>query len=447
MTYNLREKHGEWYCVVTFRDAANKRKERWIPLRLLVKDDKKKEAKRLVGELSKPDAFDPSSLEKTNETMKRLGLYEFDSNWRPMRSGPRETGKIGRPKVYEDIKSLTPSEISDGQMDLRKGKKMLFGDYLIIWFNIHKENVAANTTSSLEGQVFRIIGPWFNAQKVTLTGIQPEDIEAFYREKSQEGVSNNTLRHYHGTIRSALQYAFKRGYVVNNVADRVEKPKKDVFKGSFYNEEELKKLFEAAKGTNLEFAVHMAAYYGLRREEIIGLKWDAIDFQYRRMTIRHTVTETSFGGKFQMILKDTTKNKSSFRTMPLSEETISMLLAMKERQERMQGLFGNRYNHDFDEYVYCFENGDIVRPNWVTYSFRKLLDDNELRRIRFHDLRHSCATLLRHKGVRMEDISKWLGHSNLLTTEQVYAHYDESAKDSTLETISNALGNKSKEMA
>lgn len=95
-----------------------------------------------------------------------------------------------------------------------------------------------------------------------------------------------------------------------------------------------------------------------------------------------------------------------------------------------------------DDYIYCFENGDLVRPNWVTYSFRKLLDDNGMRRIRFHDLRHSCATLLRHQGVRMEDISKWLGHSNLLTTEQVYAHYDESAKDDTLKAISNALDQK-----
>jgi integrase len=156
-----------------------------------------------------------------------------------------------------------------------------FGDYLVIWFNIHKENVALNTVASLKGQVFHIIGPWFNAQKVTLRGIQPEDIEAFYREKQADGVSNNTLRHYHGTIRSALQCAFKRGYFISNVADRVDKPKKEIFKGSFYNEDELKKLFTVAKGTNLELAIHMAAYYGLRREEVCGLKWDAIDFQIK----------------------------------------------------------------------------------------------------------------------------------------------------------------------
>lgn len=436
MNYNLREKHGEWYCVVTFREKGNKRKERWIPLRILVKDDKKKEARKLVEEIEKRHAFDPDSLKRTNEAMSRLGLYEFDVNWRPMRLSP---DKFERVRVVEEANDLTPSEISDGQMALRRGRKMLFGDYLVIWFNIHKENIAENSQASLRGQVYRIIGPWFNSQRVTLTGIQPEDIEAFYREKAQSGLSNNTLRHYHGTIRCALQYAFKRGYVTSNVADRVEKPKKEVYKGSFYNEAELKKLFEASKGTNLEFAVHMAAYYGLRREEIIGLKWDAIDFQYKKITVKHTISEISLNGKFQLLLKDTTKNKSSFRTLPLSDATVSMLVRMKERQEKMQTLFGDRYNHSFDDYIYCFENGDLIRPNWVTYQFRKLLDDNGMRRIRFHDLRHSCATLLRHQGVKMEEISKWLGHSSTQTTEQIYAHYDESAKSGTLKAISSAL--------
>ena len=120
----------------------------------------------------------------------------------------------------------------------------------------------------------------------------------------------NTVRHFHGTIRNAVQYAFRRGHVVNNVADRVERPKKEIYKGSFYNEEELKKLFELTKGTNLEFAFYMAAYYGLRREEVCGLKWDAIDFQYKTMTVKHMVIETSVDGQYQLVMKDTTKNRS-----------------------------------------------------------------------------------------------------------------------------------------
>lgn len=189
----------------------------------------------------------------------------------------------------------------------------------------------------------------------------------------------------------------------------------------------------------------MTAYYGLRREEVCGLKWEAIDFQYNIMTFKHTICETKVNGVYQLFLRNKPKNKSSFRTLPLSDSTIDMLLTMKEKQEKMIKLFGNRYIHDFDGYIYTYESGDIVRPGWESSSFRKYLEDNNLTRIRFHDLRHSYETLLRHQGVPMEDISKWLGHSNLLTTEQVYAHYDDSLKGKTLKALSSALDEK-KEM-
>lgn len=446
--FHLREKHKEWYCCVTLKSEKGKRKERWIPLRILVKEDRKKEAKKLVDALMIPGAFNPDSVEATNETLRSLGLFTFDNDWHIIRDG-NFRAEISPDKIVALSKfdALTQSQILEAQLGLKKGKKMLFGNYLALWYNVHKEEIALNTAAALHSHVFTIIGPWFNDHHVTLTGIQPEDIEAFYRDRARY-VTSNTLRHYHGTIRNALQYAFKRGYVVNNIADRVTKPKKVIYKASFYNEAQLKQLFGYAKGTNLEFAIHMAATYGLRREEICGLKWDAIDFQYKSIAIRHTVSETCVNGKFQMYLKDTTKNKSSFRTLPVSDYTLNMLMAMKQKQEKMKTLFGNRYNHDFDGYVYVYENGDIVRPNWVTYAFKQFLSDNKMPPIRFHDLRHSCATLLRHQGVKMEEISKWLGHSNTQTTEQVYAHYDESGKADTLKTIVDALnGDDKKEMS
>ncbi len=166
-----------------------------------------------------------------------------------------------------------------------------------------------------------------------------------------------------------------------------------------------------------------------------------LDFQYKTITIKHTVIETSNGKEYQLFLKDTTKNKSSFRTLPLSDAMVDMLLKMKQRQEKMKLLFKNRYNHEFDDYIYVFKKGNLVRPNWVTACFKRLLDDNNMPHIRFHDLRHSCSTLLRHQGVPMEDISKWLGHSNLFTTEQVYAHYDDMKKGTTLKARSSALDN------
>jgi integrase len=446
MTFNLREKHGEYYCVVTYHIPGGGRKERWVPLRISTKENRKKEAKELVEELSRPGAFDPDDIQRTNETMRALGLYPFDGRWRPDRKKEpaQAKPKIGRPKLYDDSKPAEKDETADS---LARGRDVLFGDYLEFWINAHREEVSETTYAGESTSIRHKIIPWFNAKGVTLKKLKPQDIEQFLSDQKNTGVSSNTLRHYYSYIRSALQYGFRKSYIDLNVADRVDKPKKGDFHGSFYNDEELKKLLSLVKGSHLEFAVRMAAIYGLRREEIVGIKWDAIDFQYRTITIAHTVSEVMLDGKYTVLLKDTTKNKSSFRTLPISDETMDMLLSMKEKQEKMKALFGNRYNHKYDDYVYVFENGDLIRPNWVTYQFKKTLSENGLRHIRFHDLRHSCATLLRHEGVPMEEIQKWLGHSIIVTTEQIYAHYDEGGKSKTLETITGALSPKREDKA
>lgn len=426
MTFHRRVRHGEYFCCVAYRDKEGQRREKWIPLKLRVDEGTAKEANALVMALSQPGAIDMESLAKTNDTLARLGLDQFDGYWKIVEGSGSGQALAVSPTdgLYSD--KMTSDEIRSAQ--------------LALYYCIHKSDIQDTSAGMFHSHVFSIIRPYFNKRKIALKALQPEDLETFYRDMASSGKrTGNTIRHYHGSIRVALQYAFKKGYVVNNVADRVDRPKKEPFKGSFYDLAEVEKLLRVSKGTNLELPIHLAVYYGLRREEVIGLKWDAIDFQYRIMTIKSTVLEASVDGEHRLLLKETTKNSSSFRTMPLSQKTVDLLLEKKLKQDKMRPLFGNSYNPNFLGYVNVFENGDLMRPNWVSAKFRKLLDDNGMRRIRFHDLRHTCATLLRHNGVPMEDISKWLGHSNILTTEQVYAHYDERKKEDTLKEISSIL--------
>lgn len=115
----------------------------------------------------------------------------------------------------------------------------------------------------------------------------------------------------------ALKYAVKIDLISVNPADKVERPKADKFIGSFYDSNEVQALFEAAKGTLIEIPIFLDAFYGLRRSEALGLKWDAIDFQNNTITIRHTVTSCNLDGKHIQIAQDTTKTKSSLKTLPL----------------------------------------------------------------------------------------------------------------------------------
>ena len=116
---------------------------------------------------------------------------------------------------------------------------------------------------------------------------------------------------YHANIHKSLKYAVKLDLIPSNPADKVERPKKDHFVGSFFDADEVNKLFEVSKGTKLELPILFGAFYGLRRSEAIGLKWDAIDFENDTIVIRHTVTSVNLDDKHVLVAADTTKTKSS----------------------------------------------------------------------------------------------------------------------------------------
>lgn len=158
--------------------------------------------------------------------------------------------------------------------------------------------------------------------------------------------------------------------------------------GSFYDSDEVEKLFEAAKGTLLEIPVFLGAFYGLRRSEVLGLKWNAIDFQSNTITIKHTVTSCNLDGKHIQVAQDTTKTKSSLRVLPLVPAFREKLLELQDYQKECKRLCGKCYNKQYQEYICVDEMGKLISPHYLTSAFPKLLEKNGLRRIRFHDLRH-----------------------------------------------------------
>lgn len=140
-----------------------------------------------------------------------------------------------------------------------------------------------------------------------------------------------------------------------------------------------------------------------------------------------------------MIQADRAKTKSSLRTLPLVPPIRDRLLTLKGEQETYRRLCGKCYNNDYLGYLCVDEVGNIIRPNYVSEQFPKLLKSNGLRVIRFHDLRHSCASLLLKEGVPMKQIQEWLGHSDISTTANIYAHLDSQSKNLSARTMANTL--------
>jgi len=263
----------------------------------------------------------------------------------------------------------------------------------------------------------------------------------YYNHEISKGLSPNTVIHFHANLRKALDEAFRENLIPYNFADKAHRPKANDYVAEYYNQYELLKLFETVKNKKIEFAVLMASYYGLRRSEIMGLKWSCFDFKEKMFIIKHTITECALDGKVVRVAKDRAKTKKSVRSLPLVPQVEKMLLSMKEKEEYNKKFFGNCYNHKNDEYIYKDPNGNLVKPGYVTQHFKKwVIEKNPyLKTIRFHDLRHSCATLLRSEGVPLEDIQKWLGHSQITTTEKLYAHFEYKTHLKSAEKISNAF--------
>lgn len=254
-------------------------------------------------------------------------------------------------------------------------------------------------------------------------------------EMKVNGVSANMVIHRHANIRKALQYAFKTGRLNHNPADRIERPRKEKFVGSIYNAEELGQLFEVVRGDPIELGVILAAFYGLRRSEVVGLRWEAIDFEKKIITINHTVAQLRIDGETRLVEKDRTKTKSSCRTLPLVPPFEELLLRLKAEQEQNRKLCGKMYCHKYDQYLYVNPMGELVKPDYLTQHFPLLLKKHGMRRIRFHDLRHSCASLLYANGVSLKEIQEWLGHSDISTTSNIYTHLDFTSKIASANAI------------
>ena len=330
---HLQIKNDNYYMVLNYTDANGKRRQPWIPTGLPAKGNKRRAEKLL---LDTRKSFVPPIVSKENE----------------------------------DISS-----------------DMLFADYMELWLEIIRSSVEKTTFSSYTQMVKGKIAPYFRKTGVKLGELQARHIQSFYLYELKT-VSASTVIHEHANIHKALKYAVKMDLIPYNPADKVERPKKQKYIADYYRLEELEQLFEATKDHPYSLLIQITAFYGLRRSEALGLRWDAIDFERNTITIRHIVTNAKIDGKYEIVREDRAKTKSSLRSLPLVDNIREKLLALKEQQKENKRICGNCYNREYDGYVFVDVMGNIFNPRNLSSNFSKLLELKGLRHIRFHDLRH-----------------------------------------------------------
>lgn len=393
ITGSLQQKNGYYYAVLYIK-VDGKRKCKWIPTKLPVNGTSNRKAQK---------AFDEIRIE-----------YEREQEERQRKEA--------------ELAELTKNTHPDALLP--------FTDYIEKWLNSARPSLATTTYQSYSNMIKATILPYFKPLGLQLQDVTPQHIEDFYQTILDDNCTTNTVIHYHSILRKAMQVAVKKDIILKNPVDKVQRPKKNVYHGNFYTEEEMLTLFDAVSGDPLELCVKIAAYYGLRRSEVLGLRWDAIDLERKTISIKHKVIEAEVDGKFRPVGEDVLKTKSSFRTLPLIPAVEKLLLEEKEKQEMFRRLFKKSYCRDYLDYICVDQTGNLLRPNYVTEHFAWLVQKYDLKKIRFHDLRHTCASLLLSNGISMKQIQIWLGHSTFATTADIYAHLDFTAQEESANAMS-----------
>lgn len=277
ITGSLQQKNGYYYAVLYIK-VDGKRKCKWIPTKLPVNGTSNRKAQK---------AFDEIRIE-----------YEREQEERQRKEA--------------ELAELTKNTHPDALLP--------FTDYIEKWLNSARPSLATTTYQSYSNMIKARILPYFKPLDLKLQEVTPQHIEDFYQTILDDNCTTNTVIHYHSILRKAMQVAVKKDIILKNPVDKVQRPKKNVFHGNFYSEDEMMTLFDAVSGDPLELCVKIAAYYGLRRSEVLGLRWDAIDMERKTISISHKVIEAEVDGKFIPVGEDVLKTKSSFRTCRSSQQ-------------------------------------------------------------------------------------------------------------------------------
>lgn len=386
VTGNIQPKNGVYYAVVNLYDETGKRKQKWINTNLPLRGNKKAAEAFLAEQITK---------------------YEAEMI------------------VYSSV---------------------TVADYFERWLTEIEHEVRPNTYRNYCANMRNHIIPYFRASKIKLQDLTNEDLEAYYKSKLKKGsklrtgeaLSPTTVKHHQQNISKALSDAVHDHLIKSNPASIVKMPKPEgrvkKFKPEFLNTKEVDSLLLLFSGSVVELPVRLCAFYGFRRSEVLGLKWDAIDFERRTITIESTLQQ-GIGGNYE----DETKTDSSLRTLPMAQSICDLLRHQQELQKDRSRLMGEYYIDS--DYVCTWPNGAVITPNYLTASFHKVISKSTLPHVRLHDLRHSAATNLLEMGFNVVQVAEWLGHESPNTTLKFYGHAIKTSKMEMANALDKVLEN------
>lgn len=314
-------------------------------------------------------------------------------------------------------------------------------DVITNYMNDAKDRVAPTTYNNYRYIFDSHFKPYFSSlPKQDLDSITAKDINKYYNSLRKKGLSESTAAKHDQILTAAFNLAKRDGVITYNVMDGVKHPTEDYYEVNFYDIDQLNKLLQVAKDSPVYTEILLASFLGLRRGEVLGLKWDSVDFKHKQIKIHVNVTPTrNEAGTETVHISEKMKTKKSVRNLIMPESLALYLQNLKQQQENHKKEFGPYYDLSYDGFVCVDQFGKLHTPNYVSHSFKKVIRKNDLPDIRFHDLRHSCATMLLSLGFSMKAVQEQLGHTRFTTTANTYAHVYNKTKQEIAEKANEVL--------
>ncbi len=394
----------------------------------------------------------------------------------------RRTESFDTPEEADQHKKKIEYQMSIGiYIDV---SKMTFGEYLDYWLKHHGPKLGPKTLESYEGEIKNHIKPGLG--KIKLAKLAPLHLQEFYShlqlegkanvrrrqievlqkeydaavknklpakeqkrihgnltrakarlekmiEEGRGGLSNTTINYHHRIIHKALEQAMKWQMVAQNVADAVEAPKPDDVEIDYVKRHELEQFIACIK-SSVYYAIYMVAIFtGMRQGEILGLKWQYVDFDAGIIKVRQQLQYTAKKGYSYPKPK-----QKSIRDIPMPLPLNAILRQVRKEQERLREIYDDKYEDN--NLVFCTPEGRPLNRSLITRSLSDTLEKHGFKHIRFHALRHTFATMARAAGVPMEDIQDLLGHADISTTKNMYTHVEIEPLRKSVDKLTEYMG-------
>lgn len=370
----------------------------------------------------------------------RLSYYDKDHKRKDKFISTGFSGRGAKQKATAMIESL----IEKYKYLEKSDHPTKMADYLIMWKNLRQSEVAETTYDGYHTYIDRHLVPYFKNLNLNIQDITAGHIFDYVNYLSNDGgrkdnkiggQSITSIKKIIGILRKVFDYAVLYGDIKINPALQVPMPKninKKHDRQVFLTAEDAQKMLDAFKNEEIGPIVFVTLYYGLRKSEALGLRWQSVNFNANTITINHTIV-----GGSHIIAKDSTKSYCSRRTYELLPDVKNLLLKLQEQQKDYKKRLGSGYH--INDYIFKNPNGVPYRPDSLTRSFKRALARHGLPQMRYHDLRHSTASILVDKGWDINDIKEWLGHADISTTANIYAHISHRKKVSLAQDLDKTL--------